>query len=421
MVTAFLVILLLLCIAGLALCSGAETAFFSLSSMQVKAFRKDPNPKKKQVAHLLSTPRELLVTLIILIIVISLAIQNIISTLFGEKSNWLLTVGIPIGVNLLLGEMIPKSLAIPNNARIASATAPLLIRMQKILMPLRKFLSKAAGFVAPLLFFFLHKEKEISLEELHHALKDSKDRGVLLPEETELIRGYLRLQDSMVKELMRPREEVLFFDCSEPLSRLVHLFVDQECTRILLCNGGLDKLIGIISSRIFFLNRAQIQETKDLIRIAKKPYFVPETLRAGLLLRQLYERKESIAIVVSEYASISGIITMEDLVEEVIGEIVDRRDKEVFFTRAGEDVIIASGKLELFQFEEIFGVCLKTESHVVTIGGWLTEQLGDIPKTGQKFSTKEFFFHVLAADPTRVRRVYIRRLGSILPKSKKKR
>jgi len=377
--------------------------------MQVKAFRRDANPRKRQVAALLATPRDLLVTLIILIIFVSLAIQNIISTLFGEESNWLLNVGIPIAVNLLLGEMIPKSLAIPHNITITMRLAPALAITQKIFLPLRKFLSKTASLVTPWLFFFLRKEKEISLEELHHALKDSKDRGVLLPEETELVRGYLRLQDAFVKDLMRPRDEVIFFDCAEPLSRLIHLFVDQECTRILLCQGGLDQLVGIISSRIFFLNRSQIHETKDLITIAKKPYFVPEILRAGQLQKQLYEKKESIAVVVNEYGSISGIITMEDLVEEVIGEVVDRRDKEVFFTRSDDDVIIASGKLELFQLEEIFGIGLKTESHVVTIGGWLTEQLGDIPKPGQKFSTDDFLFHVLSADPTRVRRVYIRK------------
>lgn len=410
MIDVLLVFFLLACIGTLAVCSGAETAYFSLSSMQVKAFRKDSDSKKRQVAKLLSTPRDLLVTLIILIIFVSLSIQNIISTLFGEQNNWFLSVGVPIIVNLLLGEMIPKSLAIPHNAKIALALAPLLAKVQHILLPLRKFLSKTASFVTPWLFCFLRKEEEISLDELHHALKDSKERGVLLLEEAELIRGYLRLQEAFVKDLMRPREEILFLDLSEPLSRLIHLFVDMECTRILLCQGGLDHLIGIISSRIFFLNRHEIHETQDLISLVKKPFFIPETLRANLLLKQLYEKKESLAVVVSEYGSIAGVIAMEDLIEEVIGEISDRRDREVFFTRSGENVIIASGKLELFQFEEIFGKTLKTHNHLVTLGGWLTEQLGDIPKPGYKFSIDGFFFHVLSADPTRVRRIYVRQL-----------
>ncbi|MBS0627867.1 MAG: HlyC/CorC family transporter, partial [Verrucomicrobia bacterium] len=383
---------------------------FSLSSMQVKAFKKGLDPGKKQIAKLLSQPRELLVTLIILIIVLSLSIQNIMSTIFQKNDSWFLNIGVPLAINLILGEMIPKSLSITNNVKISVWVAPLLFRVQTVLFPLRKLLSSITSFITPFIFFFLHKEKEISVDELQHALKDSKDRGILLPEETKLIRGYIRLQEASVKELMRPREEVICFQSTEPLSRLVHLFVDQECTRIPLCEGSLDKLIGIVSSRIFFQHKDIIKETKDLISIVKKPFFVPEAMKGDILLRQFYEKKESIAVVVDEYGSITGIIAMEDLVEEVVGEITDRRDQEAFFTRAGNDVIIASGKLELSEFEEIFQVPLKSENLMVTIGGWLTEQLGDIPKPGTKYRTKEFLFHILSADPTRIRRVYIRRL-----------
>jgi putative hemolysin len=133
----------------------------------------------------------------------------------------------------------------------------------------------------------------------------------------------------------------------------------------------------------------------------------------------LYDRKESIAIVVDEYGSVSGLITLEDLVEVVVGEIADRRDVKARFTRAGEDVIITSGKFELAEFEEVFGKELFSENNVVTIGGWLTEQLGDIPKTGTKYVTEEFLFHVLASEPTRVKRVYIRRLKKPPMKKKK--
>jgi CBS domain containing-hemolysin-like protein len=347
----------------------------------------------------------------------SLAIQSVVSTLFHEKSSWLLNIGVPLAINLILGEMIPKSLALPNNVRVSYRLAPLLFWVQKILFPIRKILSIITSWIVPIFFFFLRKEKEISIDELQHALRASKDQGILHPEEAELIRGYLHLQESTVKELMRPREEVILFELSEPLSRIIHLFVDQECTRIPLCNGGLDTMVGVISSRIFFLHKNQIHETKDLASIAKKPYFVPETMKADVLLRQCYEKNETLAIVVDEYGSISGIISVEDLVEEVIGEIADRRDQKASYTRAEPGVIIASGKFELSEFEEVFDVCLETENNMVTIGGWLTEKLGDIPRPGTKYQAQGFLFHVLAADRTRVRRVYIRQLASA--KSKK--
>ncbi len=386
--------------------------------MQIKAFKKDSDPRKKQVAVLMENPRELLVSFIILIIVLSLAIQNVISFLLESKSSWILNVGIPLGVNLILGEVIPKSLSMPNNVAIARFSARFVFRMQQILFPLRKILSWITSFVTPFLFFFLQKEKKISIDELQHALKDSKDRGVLLQEEAELIRGYLRLQESTVKDLMRPREEVIYFDITEPVGRLVHLFVDLECTRIPFCEGGLDELKGIISSRIFFQHRESIKETADLVPILKTPYFVPETLKADVLLSQLYEKKEALAIVVNEYGSVTGIIAMEDLVEEVVGDIVDRRDQEAFFTRAGDGVIIASGKLELSVFAEVFGITLVSQTHRVTLGGWIIEQLGDIPKTGVKYQAKGFLFHILSAEPTRIKRVYVRKL-SVTSKFKK--
>lgn len=380
--------------------------------MQIRAFRKDKDKRKQLIARLLAHPRELLVSFIIVIIIMSLLVQSLVSSLWGEKNNWLLNVGVPLALNLVLGEIIPKSLAMPNHLSVTYHFAPLLFYTQKALYPIRKTLGWITDKVSPLLFFFLQKEKEISVEELQHALKESKDRGILLPEETELIRGYLHLQECSIREIMRPKEEILFFDTQDPLSKLIHLFIDEECTRLPLCQGGLDNLLGVISGRIFFRHKDSIKTPTDLIPIAKPAYFVPETLKADLLLQQLYEKKESLAIVVNEYGSISGLITLEDLVELVIGEIVDKRDRDPFFTRANDNEIIASGKLELTEWEKIFEIPLQSETHRVTLGGWLIEQIGEIPKTGFKYQTKDFLFHILSAEPTRIRRIYVRKLST---------
>ena len=104
------------------------------------------------------------------------------------------------------------------------------------------------------------------------------------------------------------------------------------------------------------------------------------------------------------------MISQEDLVEAVVGEISDRRDTKSLYTRSTEDVIIASGKLELSEFKDIFGIPLKTKENIDTLGGWLIEQLGDIPLPGTKYANDDFLFYVLAADPNRIRRIYVRRL-----------
>ncbi|NDD57691.1 MAG: HlyC/CorC family transporter [Chlamydiae bacterium] len=412
MSTFFLILALIVSLACLGVFSGAETALFSLSSSQLRSFKNDPDVRKKKIAKLLSQPRELLITLLILIIVSSILVQNLISSLVGNKASWGISVGIPLALNLMLGEVIPKSLALVNNIKVSYKIAPFLFSLQKLMFPLREILSYSTNFIIRTFFFFLKKEEDISLPELQHALKKSSEHGVIHSDEAELIRGYLQLEKSNVKELMRPREEVIYYNLEDPVSKLIHLFVDQECSRILVCRKGLDTLEGIISSRLFFLYKSTIYNSKDLIPILKKPFFVPELMTAESLLEQMYERKESLAVVVDEHGSVSGIIAFEDLVEVVVGEITDRRDSKTLYTQSKGDVIIASGKLELTEFEEIFQHSLFSPNNMVTIGGWLTEQLGDIPKTGTKYVTDDFLFHVLSADATRVRRVYIRKFSA---------
>ncbi|NGX26674.1 MAG: Hemolysin C [Chlamydiae bacterium] len=405
-----LIFVLILLILGSALFSASETALFSLSSMQVQAFRKSKNTSKQLVAKLLDSPRNLLITLIMINVIVNILVQNVVSNIFGVISGWWLNVGVPLALTLTFGEFIPKSIGIANNVRFSPRVSKFLWVVKKMIFPIRVVLIRVTTVVSRIMFFFLKEEKETSTDELQHALLASKARGVLAEDEAELMRGYLHLQESTAKEFLRPREEVLFFEMAEPISKLIHLFVDQECSRIPVCEGDIDNVVGIITSGEFFLHRESLKENEDIRPLFKKPFFVPETISAKSLLDQMYEKRESLAIVVDEYGAFSGLITLEDLVEAVVGEIFDRRDEKARYTRSGDDVIIASGKLEINELENLFDVVIKSENHMVTVGGWLTEILGDIPKSGYKYTYKNLLFHVLASDEKRVRRLYVRRL-----------
>lgn len=408
--TLLLIALLFLLIFISAFCSLSETTLFSLSPLTVKSFKANGNPRMGLISRLMEHPRDVLVTILIVNTVANILVQNTVSTLFDKESSWVLKVGVPLALTLILGELLPKSLALPNNAKIAPRIAPVIEWMQVILVPLRKPLTRIASGVSRVLFFFLREEKEISSDELRHVLKTSKQSKVLLPQEADLIGGTIDLQNSIAKERMRPREEVLFYDIQEPLSKLHNLLIDLEITRIPVCDGNLENLLGILSTRRFFFHGQNVRQPSDLLPILKKPLYAPETTRCWTLLRMLRERGESLAIVVDEYGSISGLITQEDLFEAVVGEITDRRDEKSLYTRSSGDVIIASGKLELSVFNEIFKVHLKSKENIVTLGGWLIEQLGDIPAAGTKYAMDDFLFYVLAAEPNRVRRIYVRRL-----------
>lgn len=412
MITTLLIIVLVFLILCSALFSGSETAFFSLSSFQLKSYRRSQDPKKIMIYRLLEKPRELLVTIMMLNVMANILVQNVVSSIFGTFSSWLLTAGLPLALTLIFGEIIPKSIALPNNQFVAHTVVPFISKVAQFLGPVRVFLTRTTSYISRFIFFFLRKEKDISLDELEHGLKTSKAKGVLHMDESELIQGYLDLHNSIVKEVMRPREEVVYYDIHEPFSKLISHFVDQECSRVPVCDGDLENLLGIISTRRFFFHSEQMHKTDDLKKILKKPLFVPESSNAFAALTLLRDKKESFAMVVDEYGSISGLLTQEDLIESVVGEIVDRRDTKNRYTRSSEDVIIASGKLELDELEDLFDVKLESDINSVTVGGWLTERMGDIPQAGAKYMTDDFLFYVLAADPNRVRRVYIRYLKS---------
>lgn len=395
------------------LCSGffslSQIALFSLSSSELKLYKTDKDPIRQLIFLLLSKPKELLVTLLMCDIGANILIQNTTANLFKEDAGWALTVGVPLVITLFFGELFPKTIALPNNAKISYKVAPLIYFLEKLLGPLRILLTYITTHLSRVLFFFLKKEEEISKDELHHVLKTSHHHGVLSTDEAELIDGYLSLDDFTVKERMHPRHEILFYEMGEPLSKLTYLFSEMQCSRVPVCLDDLQNLEGIISAHDFFIHRHQIKEGKDLLPFLTKPYFVPETILAKTLLRQFLQTEKTMGVVIDEYGTITGLITQEDLFEVVVGEITDRRDEKVRYTPAGKDIIITSGKFELSEFEELFGVALPSENNMVTLGGWLTEQVGDIPKSGTKFVWKNFLFQVLAADPTRVRRIYIRR------------
>lgn len=384
--------------------------------MKVKVFRVDMDRRKQLVANLLSSPRDLIITILVLNVITNILFQNILSSLFGTFSTWILQIGLPLVLTVVFGEMIPKSIGLANNDIISYRVAPYIYRVQNFFLPVRKILVAVTQFLMRLLFFFLKKESDISVDELEYALKASRQLGVLNEEEAELVQGYLHLSESQVKELMRPRSDILFFDLEDPLEKLVRMFVDQQCSRVPVCQKNLDSVIGVMTSQIYFLHKEKLHQPKDIIAILQKPFFVSEMTSAPLLLRQMLDRQELLALVVDEYGSVSGLIALEDLVETVIGEIADARDEKADYTSSGKGIIIASGKLELSEFEKIFSIALPSVNNMITLGGWLTEQIGDIPKAGFKYTAYGFLFHVLASDHKCVRRIYVRQLK--LPSSK---
>ncbi len=388
--------------------SSSQTALLSLSGMEVNTWKTSHEPRKKLVAALVLRPRELLVTLFMLDIFINLLIQNVFSSYFGPAASWALRVGLPLLITLFMGEVIPKSIGFAHNKKIAYVVAPAISLITRLIKPVRYVLTIITSYVSRFIFFFLKKPADISRAELHHLLKSQAVSSLLTSEEAELIDGYLTLQDASVKEHMWPREDVIYYSLEEPLTKLLYLFIEEDCSQIPVCGKDLNDLHGVITARQFFLYQDQINKPEDLKPFLANAFFVPETMKARSLMRQFQRKKESLAMVVDEYGGIAGLIAYEDLVEAIVGDIQDLRNKKSLYTMGGPKIIIASSKLELSTFKDIFHYTLK--SSMKTLGGFLIEQFGDIPKVGQQIVKEGFLFQILASEPQRIKRIYVKRL-----------
>jgi CBS domain containing-hemolysin-like protein len=378
--------------------------------MKVKAYQHDPDPRKQLIAKLVLKPRDLLVTVFMLNTLSNILLQNVSSSMFGIDAGWNLKIGFPLFLTLIFGEIVPKYIGLQYNNALAYLVAPSIDFIQRRLEPVRRAVIAITVPISRIMFFFLKQEQSISKEELQHVLKTSEAHGILQPNEAELVWGYLNLQDTVVKELMRPREDMLCYSIHEPLSKLTHLFVEKERSRIPVVAKDIDQILGIISAKNYFLHQSEISSSNDLIKWLAKPLYTPENTPAQHLLKRLETLNQKIALVIDEYGAISGLISQEDILEVVIGKISEQRDQKILYTKTTENEMIASGKLELAVFNEIFDVELESNHNMVTIGGWLIEQLGEIPKPGVKFQTKNFLFHVLSADIKRIKRLYARKL-----------
>ena len=386
----------------------SQVALFSLTPADLKSFRQDP--KKQSVIKLLNRPRDLLVTLLFCDIGANILVQNCAANIFSNASSWLLKVGVPLVITLFLGEIFPKTLALPFNTKIAHRVAPTLYILRKTLGPIRHFITAITTHISRNLFFFLKENKRTTKEEMDYLLKSSEEAGVIDHDESGWISGYLNLGQITIKERMHPRDEILFYNINQPLSKLIQLFKEANISKIPVCRGELQNVLGVISSHDFLSHQHEIVWGDDLLPFLQKPFYAPETTVARTLLHRFFEQEKTMALVIDEYGLISGLITSQDLYEVVIGKIEDRQRRDSRYSQPSKDVLIASGKLELSEFSLLLGSTLPSENHMVTIGGWLTEQLGEIPKCGTTYRWGNFLFQVLASEPNRIRRVYIRKL-----------
>lgn len=404
-----------------AFCSSSEVAFFSLPLSRLKSFYSDSNRKKRECARLMQQATGLLVTIFMLNTIVNILLQNAASALFDHiGGGWALKVGLPLFIVLVFGELIPKYFGLKYNELLAQTYVQTISCLHYLVGPFRVAITWISSTLSRLSFFYLKAEAPLTNEELQHILESSEGKGLLTREERETVLGVLALEHKQVRDVMIPRNKMALYDIEESLSKLSYLFSAYNCSEIPVIQTPQEKVLGIISASDLFAKRLSISSQKDLKSIITQPFFVPETMSAKALLHQFAEQKSTSALVIDEYSQMTGIISELDLIKQIAKTKSQTSPLQVNYKRVSPDTIIASGSLSLDEVNLLFGTKLESIYHVVTIGGYLTEKLGMIPKNQMTYEHEEqdykLFFRILAADPTKVNTVYIQFSGKITDK-----
>ena len=415
------VLILMLIISGLI--SGSETAFFSFQPSDIQKLNKRKGKNGKRVLSLREKPKKLLATVLIAnnfinvgIVVISTYLTTL---LFNLSVNPILTFVVQIIIVtsfiLIFGEILPKIYANKKPVPFALMMAKALEVLMLMLKPLSNILVKTTSFVDNRL---AKKQVPVSMSDLSDAIDITVDETT--PEDERMIlKGIATFGDKEASELMCSRVNVTALDLDTPFSELIKIVVDSGFSRIPVYDQSFDQIKGILYIKDLLpqIDQENPQGWQDLLRPA---FFVPENKKVNDLLQEFRQRKIHLAIVVDEYGGTSGIITMEDILEEIVGEINDEFDKEdgtFRYKKLDDQTYIFDAQTMLNDLCKILGIedefFDEHRGESDSLGGLILELAGKIPKTGEKITLHPFTFEILNADQRKINRVKVTIVESI--------
>lgn len=368
-----------------------------------------------RVLHLLENPKRLLATILILNNTVNIAFVTIATyiswEIFGVENvaNAILVWLTAITTTLLVffGEVLPKVYANQYNVRFARLTSYFLFVSLKVFKPVSWLLLNMSNVIERNVE---QKGYELTLDELSHALEITTDETTT-NEEKEILRGIVNFSNLGVKQVMRSRLDITAFDIETDFHELMDRVNKTGFSRIPIYDETIDQIKGILYIKDL-LPHLHEEDTFAWQTLLRPGYFVPETKKIDTLLRDFQEKRVHMAIVVDEYGGTSGLITLEDVIEEIVGEINDEfDDDEIAFNKLDENTFVFEGKTTLNDFSKVIGVDpvtfepVKGESE--SLGGLLLELHAKLPRTGEKIRYDRFLFTVVSVDHRRIKRVRV--------------
>lgn len=391
--------------------SGSETAFFSLPRFSMAEMEKGGR-RRRMIAVLLREPRMLLVTILfgnLLVNVVSTSVVTALAIkLFGEKGVGLAVIVMTFLI-LVFGEISPKSLAMKNAEVFAVTAAPLMRFFTILFAPIRVVLGEVANSaVERSRRLFGESRKEYGARELATAVEMGHREGLFDEFEKEVLTNLFLFTETVVREVLTQRVEVFSLDIETHFNDAVFQVRRHGFSRVPLYEGESDNIAGILFAKD--LLRFSRDERVTLREIMRPVRFVPESKRIRDLFGELITVHQHMVAVVDEHGSYNGILTLEDILEEIFGEIRNRREPKVDeYLLIDRDHVVVEGTMGLEDVNEIFDTEFESKE-VETIAGYLIEEIGKIPREGEDFTFGGLRFLVLSAEPTMVNKIKIERV-----------
>jgi gliding motility-associated protein GldE len=406
------VLIFILLLTGSAIFSGSETAFFSLTKSDAEQFTSESAGKNRLIGFLLNHPQKLLTTIIIGNTFINIAVASISAFLthdfaleegLSPELVAILDILVVTFVILILSEILPKIIALRKNVTFIKRFGILIWGVFWLFYPVTWFINKFVGGIAQKI-----KRRTgqtiLSENELKTLMEFGEEHGELAKEEKEMIISIFEFHETTVKEVMVPRTDMVAFNIRDSFEDLSKLIKRTHFSRIPIYDKKIDNIIGILYVKdLLPILALRPDEKIDIRSLLRSTYFVPEQKNIDSLLREFQNEKIHIAIVVDEYGGIAGLVTLEDILEEIVGEIQDEFDSEKpLIRKLSPNSWMVSGKAPLEEISETLGIELPEIEDVETVGGLILWIKGAIPKQGDRIQYKNLLFKIEKATRQRI-------------------
>ena len=413
------VITMAFCLAGSMFFSGSETALTALDPRLARRIVDEGGSSAKIMREWVEHPVRVLSTILVG--------NNLMNTLMGSVAtamairhlsggryaDYAVPIAVAVTTVLLLvfGEITPKALGRIYARRAALPLLRALVWLERALSPVTWLLTKVTNLLISPALDDADLFRQVTPDELDYLVRVGKQEGSIPEDQAALLQGIFRFDDKVVRDIMVPEDQVTYVELDWPLARIIEVARRSGHSRLPVCVGGLDHVRGIL--HIKSLVGIDPDEPTDLVRLLRAPLFVSESLFIDDLLRQFKERRMHLAIVVDDGGHTVGVVTLEDVLEQIVGQIFDESDRAsgaIVLPEAG--VHFVSGQASLSKIEEMFDTTFDEYDGVDSVGDLLTQLAGQIPAPGSVVVAENLRFKVLAADDRHVIRVRVERIDS---------